>query len=95
MKKLISLLITLFLLNAGNALADHHGYVQTDLLENDRVRVILATIKPGAESPSVSMKMDQRYGLLTKQVMSYLLISLKISKNTQSKILGNRPLFYK
>ena len=59
MKKLISLLITLFLLNAGNAMADHHGYVQTDLLENDRVRVILATIKPGAESPSVARAADR------------------------------------
>lgn len=59
MKKLISLLITLFVLHAGNALADHHGYVQKDLLENDRVRVVLATLKPGAESPSVAREADR------------------------------------
>ena len=44
MKKLISLLITLFLLNAGNALADHHGYVQTDLLEKRSIVGLLSLV---------------------------------------------------
>ena len=59
MKKFIFLVVSLFLFNAGSAVADHHGYMQKDLLENDRVRVVLATIKPDAESPSVAREADR------------------------------------
>lgn len=59
MKKVIFFVVSLFLFTAGSAMADHHGYVQRDLLENNRVRVVLATIKPGAESPSVAREADR------------------------------------
>ena len=59
MKKFVLIVVSFFLFNASPAMADHHGYIQKDLLENDRVRVVLATIKPGAESPSVAREADR------------------------------------
>lgn len=59
MKKFVFIFVSLLLLNTGAAIADHHGYVVKDLIENDRVRVVLVTIKPGAESPSVVREQDR------------------------------------
>jgi ABC-type oligopeptide transport system substrate-binding subunit len=39
MKKFVLIVVSFFLFNASPAMADHHGYIQKDLLENDRVRV--------------------------------------------------------
>jgi len=58
-KKFILIFVSFFLFNASSAMADQQDYVQKDLLENDRVRVVLGTIKPGAESPSVVREADR------------------------------------
>ncbi len=59
MKKFVLLFLSLLLLNAGNAMADHHGFKQKTLIENERVRVFVASLPPGAESPSVAREYDR------------------------------------
>jgi hypothetical protein len=59
MKKLLFLVVSFFALNATPALADHHGYDQKTVVDNDRVRVMIVTWKPGAESPSTARELDR------------------------------------
>jgi hypothetical protein len=59
MKKFVLLVTSLFFFNTGNALADHHGFKQKTLIENERVTVFIATLPPGAESPSVARELDR------------------------------------
>ncbi len=59
MKKFVFLIVSLLLLNAGNAMADHHGFKQKTLIENERVRVFVASLTPGAETPSVTREFDR------------------------------------
>jgi hypothetical protein len=59
MNKFLILAIATFTLNISPAFADSHGYDQKTVLENERVRIVLATIKPGGESPSVTRELDR------------------------------------
>ena len=59
MKKLLCFFVWVFLLNVGNALADHHGFKQKVLIENERVKVFVASWTPGAETPSVTREFDR------------------------------------
>ena len=58
MKKILAFLVV-FSINLGAALADNPGYEQKQIIDNSRVRVIQATWKPGAESPSAARTMDR------------------------------------
>jgi len=59
MKKLLTLIISTLALNSNFAFADNKGYEQKTVMENERVRIVLATIKPGGESPSVTRELDR------------------------------------
>jgi len=59
MKKFLTLIISILALHAHFAFADNKGYEQKTVLENERVRIVLATIKPGGESPSVTRELDR------------------------------------
>ena len=59
MKKFLILAIAMITLNISPAFADNHGYKQNTVLENERVRIVLAKIKPGGESPSVARELDR------------------------------------
>jgi hypothetical protein len=59
MKKFVLLFVSFFFFNSGAALADHYGYKQKKLIENERVIVFIATLPPGAESPSVTRELDR------------------------------------
>jgi len=58
MKKIIALLFV-FSINIGAAFADNTGFEQKQVIDNNRVRVVVATWKPGAESPSNARTMDR------------------------------------
>lgn len=59
MKKLLFILVSIFALGSVPALADPAGYDQKTVVDNDRVRVMIVTWKPGAESPSVARELDR------------------------------------
>jgi len=59
MKKLLFILVSIFALSSVPALADPPGYDQKTVVDNDRVRVMIVTWKPGAESPSVARELDR------------------------------------
>jgi hypothetical protein len=59
MKKIILAFVSLMVLCAGTALAENKGYDQKTVLDNDRVRVLVVSWKPGAESPSVPRELDR------------------------------------
>jgi len=59
MKKLLLAVVAMLSLNAGSALAETKGYDQKTVIDNDRVRVMIVTWKPGAESPSVARELDR------------------------------------
>jgi len=58
-KKLLLLFVAMLTMNAGSALAETKGYDQKTVVDNDRVRVMIVTWKPGAESPSVARELDR------------------------------------
>lgn len=59
MKKLLLAVVAMLALNTGSALAETKGYDQKTVIDNDRVRVMIVTWKPGAESPSVPRELDR------------------------------------
>ena len=59
MKKFVLLVASFLFFNSGTALADHHEYKQKKLIENERITVFIATLPPGAESPSVARELDR------------------------------------
>jgi hypothetical protein len=59
MKKLLLAVVAMLALNTGSALAETKGYDQKTVIDNDRVRVMIVTWKPGAESPSVARELDR------------------------------------
>lgn len=59
MKKFLPLVAAVLFCNANTALADHHGFKQQTLIENERVLVFTATLPPGAETPSVARELDR------------------------------------
>jgi hypothetical protein len=59
MKKLLIAFVAMLALNTGSALAETKGYDQKTVIDNDRVRVMIVTWKPGAESPSVPRELDR------------------------------------
>ena len=59
MKKLLIAFVAMLALNTGSALAENKGYDQKTVIDNDRVRVMIVTWKPGAESPSVPRELDR------------------------------------
>jgi len=59
MKKFVLLAASFFFFSSGTAFADHHGFKQKTLIENERVIVFNATLPPGAESPSVARELDR------------------------------------
>lgn len=59
MKKFLVLLLSVVALIADAAFAASDGYEQKTVLENERIRVVLVTVKPGAESPSVVRQLDR------------------------------------
>ncbi len=65
MKKLLFLLLSIVALSADAAFAASDGYEQKTVLENQRIRVVLITVKPGAESPSVIRQLDRLVYVLT------------------------------
>ena len=65
MKKLLILLLSIAALSADAAFAASDGYEQKTVLENQRIKVVLITVKPGAESPSVIRQLDRLVYVLT------------------------------
>lgn len=59
MKKLLLAVVAMLSLDTGSALAETKGYDQKTVIDNDRVRVMIVTWKPGAESPSVPRELDR------------------------------------
>ena len=59
MKKIFFAMIALISLSLTSAYAANKGYDQKVVVDNDRVRVMIVTWKPGAESPSVARELDR------------------------------------
>jgi hypothetical protein len=59
MKKFMPLFASIVFFSSGSVMADHHGFKQKTLIENERVTVFTATLPPGSETPSVARELDR------------------------------------
>ena len=59
MKKFLLSLFALLALTINASFAANKGYDQKIVIDNDRVRVLLVTWQPGAESPRVARELDR------------------------------------